>query len=190
LSDFPPLIYCEDLESSNGTYVNDVLIGKITQERIGHLLCDGDEIEIRPLWKFRFRQFNGQLTTRSKGLWSDLEVRIFHSTCVRQLKYFSLYKVVMKLKIECLGKDNLEQYSLQQKHQPRSSWLAKSSIWILLYKILLHRKVRPLGKEDGKRGNLPRRKSKEVRKSKPLTAYYVEFKRTMSLLPLSLRSKL
>ena len=55
-TDLPPLVYCEDLESFNGTYVNDVLIGEIARERVGRLLCDGDLIEIRPFWKFRFYQ--------------------------------------------------------------------------------------------------------------------------------------
>src|ERR1700760_3019302 len=55
---FPPLIYCEDLESYNGTYINDVLIGKISSDRKGYLLCDSDVIEIRPFWKFRFHQEN------------------------------------------------------------------------------------------------------------------------------------
>ena len=89
-SDFPPLIYCEDLESSNGTYVNDVLIGKITHERIGYLLCDGDVVEIRPLWRFRVHQRDHQLITRSKGLWSDLEVTSFHSANVETLNFLVL----------------------------------------------------------------------------------------------------
>ncbi|KAI9646988.1 hypothetical protein NHQ30_004989 [Ciborinia camelliae] len=56
LDEYPPSIYCEDLESRNGTYVNDTLIGILGNERIGHLLVDGDLIEIRPDWKFRFHQ--------------------------------------------------------------------------------------------------------------------------------------
>lgn len=88
--DFPPLIYCEDLESSNGTYVNGVLIGKITQERVGYLLCDGDVVEIRPLWKFRFHQMNYQVDTRSKGLWSDREACVSSFCSV----YSSLFYIV------------------------------------------------------------------------------------------------
>ncbi|KAH8588385.1 kinase-like domain-containing protein [Bisporella sp. PMI_857] len=72
-SNFPPLIYCEDLESYNGTYANGDLIGKIAQERMGYLLCDGDVIEIRPYWRFRFRQTDHQLSTRSKAEWDDLK---------------------------------------------------------------------------------------------------------------------
>lgn len=71
-------MYCEDLESSNGTYINDILIGKITQERVGYLLCDGDIIEIRPRWKFRFRQTSHYSHSRSKGTWSDLQVCYQH----------------------------------------------------------------------------------------------------------------
>ncbi|TGO31008.1 hypothetical protein BPAE_0002g01010 [Botrytis paeoniae] len=56
LDKYPPSIYYEDLESRNGTYVNNVLIGIVGNERIGHLLVDGDLIEIRPDWKFRFHQ--------------------------------------------------------------------------------------------------------------------------------------
>ena len=54
--DVQALIYCEDLESTNGTYVNNILIGKIHQEKIGYLLNDGDVIEVRPKWKFRLHQ--------------------------------------------------------------------------------------------------------------------------------------
>jgi pSer/pThr/pTyr-binding forkhead associated (FHA) protein len=54
--DDPPLVYCEDLESSNGTYVNGVLIGISAHRRPGYLLSHGDVIEIRPYWKFRFHQ--------------------------------------------------------------------------------------------------------------------------------------
>jgi hypothetical protein len=71
---FPPLIYCEDLESYNGTYINDILIGKLSHERKGHLLCDGDMIEIRPFWKFRFHQENHQLLVRDRTQWEDLKV--------------------------------------------------------------------------------------------------------------------
>ncbi|KAG4034084.1 hypothetical protein MFRU_003g00600 [Monilinia fructicola] len=56
LDEYPPSVYCEDLESRNGTYVNNVLIGMLGNERIGRLLVDGDLIEIRPDWKFRFHQ--------------------------------------------------------------------------------------------------------------------------------------
>ncbi|KAJ8064571.1 hypothetical protein OCU04_006900 [Sclerotinia nivalis] len=63
LDDYPPSIYCEDLESMNGTYVNDVLIGILGNERIGHLLTDGDLIEIRPDWKFRFNQPRSRITS-------------------------------------------------------------------------------------------------------------------------------
>ncbi|RDW70128.1 hypothetical protein BP5796_08525 [Coleophoma crateriformis] len=51
-----PLIFCEDLESRNGTFVNGNLIGKFGNERIGYLLSNGDVIEIRPHWTFRFIQ--------------------------------------------------------------------------------------------------------------------------------------
>lgn len=52
----PPLIYCEDLESVNGTWVNDTLIGMFGTPRKGYLLGDGDLIQIKPHWAFRFHQ--------------------------------------------------------------------------------------------------------------------------------------
>ncbi|KAB8299933.1 hypothetical protein EYC80_000175 [Monilinia laxa] len=61
LDEYPPSVYCEDLESRNGTYVNNVLIGILGNERIGRLLVDGDLIEIRPDWKFRFHQSRPKL---------------------------------------------------------------------------------------------------------------------------------
>lgn len=72
---FPPLIYCEDLESTNGTYVNDVCIGILSQERVGHLLNDGDIIEIKPKWRFRFHQPIHQPEFRTTEQFLDLEVR-------------------------------------------------------------------------------------------------------------------
>ncbi|RKF53518.1 Meiosis-specific serine/threonine-protein kinase mek1 [Erysiphe neolycopersici] len=55
-SNLQPLIYCEDLESTNGTYINGYCIGRIGHERTGYLLSNGDQIEIRPRWHFRFYQ--------------------------------------------------------------------------------------------------------------------------------------
>ena len=55
-SEIPAMVYCEDLESTNGTYVNDRLIGIFGRERFPYLLSDGDVIEIRPKWKFHFSQ--------------------------------------------------------------------------------------------------------------------------------------
>ncbi|KHJ31908.1 putative camk protein kinase [Erysiphe necator] len=55
-SNLQPLVYCEDLESTNGTYVNDHCIGKIGHERTGYLLSNEDIIELRPRWQFRFYQ--------------------------------------------------------------------------------------------------------------------------------------
>ena len=69
-----PLVYCEDLESSNGTYVNGVLIGIICQERRGFLLNDGDIIEIRPSWKFQFHQSLHDTVSRDFTELNDLEV--------------------------------------------------------------------------------------------------------------------
>lgn len=76
LEEYPPSIYCEDLESRNGTYVNDVLIGILGNERIGHLLVDGDLIEIQPDWKFRFHQPRSR-TTSHMSL-PEIEVQVCH----------------------------------------------------------------------------------------------------------------
>ncbi len=56
IAEFPPLIYCEDRQSSNGTYVNNTLIGTLDSPRSPYLLNDGDTISIRPYWTFRFSQ--------------------------------------------------------------------------------------------------------------------------------------
>ncbi|TVY62725.1 Meiosis-specific serine/threonine-protein kinase mek1 [Lachnellula suecica] len=72
-TEFPPLVYCEDLESSNGTYVNDALIGIICQEKRGFLLNDGDIIEIRPSWKFTFHQNVHETVYRDAAELSDLQ---------------------------------------------------------------------------------------------------------------------
>lgn len=54
--EFPPKVYILDLESSNGTYLNNKLIGILGKERKGHILNDGDIIRIKPFWSFQFRQ--------------------------------------------------------------------------------------------------------------------------------------
>ena len=41
-------IYVRDRKSSNGTFVNDQLIGRGPEITAGYLLQDGDVIEIRP----------------------------------------------------------------------------------------------------------------------------------------------
>ena len=71
----PPLVYCEDLESSNGTWVNGLLIGIIGKEKVPHLLCDGDVIEIRPDWRFTFHQSNHQMIFPTSVQSRDMEVR-------------------------------------------------------------------------------------------------------------------
>jgi hypothetical protein len=70
----PPLVYCEDLESFNGTYVNDNLIGIIGKEKMPHLLCDGDVIEIHPNWRFTFQQSNYQMIFPTSNQSRDMEV--------------------------------------------------------------------------------------------------------------------
>ena len=66
MAEYPPLIYCEDRQSSNGTYVNDTLIGTYTSPRSPYLLNDGDVISIRPRWTFHFQQ-----TKQSNGIKLD-----------------------------------------------------------------------------------------------------------------------
>lgn len=50
------MFYCEDLESVNGTYVNNVLIGKKGISSKPFLLSNGDVIAVKPDWIFQFRQ--------------------------------------------------------------------------------------------------------------------------------------
>ncbi|KAH6715543.1 kinase-like protein [Leptodontidium sp. MPI-SDFR-AT-0119] len=68
-----PLIYCEDLESTNGTYVNGVCIGMIGRERVGHLLCHGDIIEVRPHWRFQLHQPSQYPTSEILGHPEEME---------------------------------------------------------------------------------------------------------------------
>ncbi|RKF79922.1 Meiosis-specific serine/threonine-protein kinase mek1 [Golovinomyces cichoracearum] len=72
-SNMQPLVYCEDLESTNGTFVNNNCIGRIGHERIGHLLSDGDLIEIRPHWYFRFNQPAHRLMSFNEKNLADLK---------------------------------------------------------------------------------------------------------------------
>jgi hypothetical protein len=77
VAEFPPLIYCEDRQSSNGTYVNNTLIGTLKSPRNPYLLNDGDMISIRPHWKFHFRQ-NNQSAKKSLDNVQTQEIEVFH----------------------------------------------------------------------------------------------------------------
>lgn len=68
------MVYCEDLESLNGTYVNDNLIGRLNYRRPPCLLSDGDVIAIKPDWKFRFHQPGTSPCPQEGGRNKDLEV--------------------------------------------------------------------------------------------------------------------
>ncbi|CAG8984035.1 hypothetical protein HYALB_00002976 [Hymenoscyphus albidus] len=61
-SEIAPLFYCEDLNSSNGTYVNGNNIAIQCRESMGWLIKDGDIINIRPYWQFTFSQYNATRT--------------------------------------------------------------------------------------------------------------------------------
>ena len=74
---FPPLVYCEDRCSTNGTYVNDTLIGKMSSPRSPYLLSDGDVISIRPHWTFLFIQ-NTQEEVRVVDDIRTQELEVFH----------------------------------------------------------------------------------------------------------------
>ena len=120
--DDPPLIYCEDLQSCNGTYINDVLIGNINCEKVGHLLSDCDVIEIRPYWKFRFHQPVHQSVTLDKALTLDLEVQVaIYSFCSSHSSPFSVSKTATLSMIACLEMGSMVRYGLLKK------WLLRSS---------------------------------------------------------------
>ncbi|CZT13325.1 related to myosin light chain kinase 2 [Rhynchosporium graminicola] len=68
-----PLIYCEDLESRNGTYVNGLCIGMIGRERLAYLLSHGDVIEVRPNWRFKFHQPSLSSPGNCRGNPDDIE---------------------------------------------------------------------------------------------------------------------
>lgn len=84
-----PLIYCEDLESTNGTFVNDECVGKAGTERRGHLLIHGDVIEIKPHWKYYFQQQHKPPETDDGGF--DLrDLQVSPSSCKMALPYHLL----------------------------------------------------------------------------------------------------
>jgi pSer/pThr/pTyr-binding forkhead associated (FHA) protein len=78
--EFQPLIYCEDLQTTNGTFVNGRCIGAVGQEKVGNLLTHGDVVEIRPYWRFRFHQPGILTASRSQTQLDDLEVCFTSST--------------------------------------------------------------------------------------------------------------
>lgn len=78
VAEFPPLIYCEDHGSTNGTYVNGTLIGKMSSPRSPYLLSDGDVISIRPYWTFLFSQ-KSQNVEREMDDIQTQELKVFES---------------------------------------------------------------------------------------------------------------
>lgn len=50
------MYYCEDLGSTNGTRVNNALIGRNNKPSNPFLLSDGDIITVRPGFSFEFKQ--------------------------------------------------------------------------------------------------------------------------------------
>lgn len=76
MAEYPPLIYCEDRQSSNGTYVNDTLIGTYASPRSPYLLNDGDVISIRPHWTFHFHQTR-QADGRTLDYLQTQEIEVF-----------------------------------------------------------------------------------------------------------------
>jgi pSer/pThr/pTyr-binding forkhead associated (FHA) protein len=85
MAEYPPVIYCEDRQSSNGTYVNDTLIGTYTSPRSPYLLNDGDVISIRPNWTFQFHQTKQANGRRLDNLQKQ-EIEVF-SLCILFLRY-------------------------------------------------------------------------------------------------------
>jgi hypothetical protein len=108
--EFPPLVYCEDLESTNGTYVNDECIGIIGRERIGHLLSDGDIVEIKPFWRFRFQQPIFQTIPRNQTQCDDLQVCAIAHLNIHFSFAHSISKITTQYQTGCLAKANTEKY--------------------------------------------------------------------------------
>lgn len=50
------MFYCEDLDSANGTYVNNILVGKNKEPSNPFLLSDGDMITLQGRFLFLFKQ--------------------------------------------------------------------------------------------------------------------------------------
>ncbi|KAF4628498.1 hypothetical protein G7Y89_g9659 [Cudoniella acicularis] len=128
--EIPPLVYCEDLESSNGTYINGVLIGIIGRERIGHLLSDGDVIEIRPFWRFLFHQPSYDTVSRSTTELNDLQERYTVSDRILGKGHFGavyLAKETSTLKQMACKIVNLDVAS--KKHTQRKSYPEEIQSW-------------------------------------------------------------
>lgn len=103
ITEFPPLIYCEDRQSSNGTYINDTLIGTISSPRSPYLLSNGDVISIRPHWTFHFhqkKQTNGRNLDDLQS--QELEVLLLYVLFVALSDFpLSYSRVDIRLVIDC-----------------------------------------------------------------------------------------
>lgn len=82
-------VYVRDRKSINGTYVNEQLAGAGPDISPGFLLDDGDVIDIRPHWKFKFKQdgtiLRRELTSVQR---EECEVSLFEHQQTRR-KYCS-----------------------------------------------------------------------------------------------------
>jgi hypothetical protein len=125
----PPLVYIEDLESSNGTYVNDRLIGISGKERVAHLLCDGDVVGIRPSWKFTFHQSNHKMLFPTSMQFKDMEVCFSFLRYKCQLISPSILMIDSLFLIEYLGAVTMATSTWEQSCPPISKSPARSLIW-------------------------------------------------------------
>ncbi len=102
MAEYPPLIYCEDRQSSNGTYVNDTLIGTYNSPRSPYLLNDGDIINIRPHWTFHFQQTKQANGRRLANLQAqEIEVFLLFTLFLQFLIYTSSSKIDTLSVVDC-----------------------------------------------------------------------------------------
>ncbi|KAH7041047.1 kinase-like domain-containing protein [Microdochium trichocladiopsis] len=71
-----PMVYVQDCQSLEGTFVNERRIGSKAQGHTpGYLLNHGDKIEIRPYWKFHVNLWNMPVTRRA---WPKIQINETH----------------------------------------------------------------------------------------------------------------
>lgn len=69
-----PLLYVRDCQSLNGTFVNNVLIGKGSRVTNGRLLENGDTVTIAPHWHFKVKLMDKETPPLSDIQLAEAEV--------------------------------------------------------------------------------------------------------------------
>ena len=105
----------------------------IGRERLGYLLSDGDVVEIKPFWRFRFHQPDLQITFQGFFQRDDIRVGPHLSLICLFLMRVSTFKTALQSRTACWVKGSMGKYISEKKYHQTVRWHA--NMWTLM---LLH----------------------------------------------------